>query len=131
MKKLRILIVEDELLFAKLVKIYLRDLGHEVAAAVTTGEEAIEKAEETKPDLVLMDIVLGGEMDGIESAGVIYSRFSIPFIYLTAHGDRETRERAQLTKPLAYLIKPIKKQELASAIDKALLTVQANVPSRE
>ena len=129
MKKLRILIVEDELLFAKLVKIYLRDLGHEVAAAVTTGEEAVQMAAQINPDLVLMDIVLGGEMDGIESAGLIYSRFNIPFIYLTSHGDRETRERAELTRPLGYLIKPIKKQELASALDKALVTIHTNVLS--
>lgn len=122
MKSVRILIVEDELILAKALEICLEDLGYHVAATVTTGEEAILKAEETKPDLILMDIALAGEMDGIEAAGLIWSGLKIPFIYMTAYGDKETLERATLAKPSAYLVKPIRDHELNSAIKKALFT---------
>jgi CheY-like chemotaxis protein len=122
MKSVRILIVEDELILAKALELCLEDFGYEVAATVTTGEEAILRAEEIKPDLVLMDIVLAGEMDGIEAAGVIRSRLKIPFMYMTAYGDKETLERARLSEPLDYLVKPIREHELGSAIKKALLT---------
>ncbi len=124
MKSVRILIVEDELILAKALEICLKDLGYQVAATVTTGEEAILKAEEIRPDLILMDIVLAGEMDGIEAAGRIKSGLKIPFMYMTAYGDKETLERATIAEPLAYLVKPIREHELDSAIKKALFTAE-------
>ncbi len=102
----------------------LEDMGYEVTATVSTGEAAILKAEETKPDLVLMDIVLEGQMDGIEAAGVIRSRLNIPIIYTTAYADEETRKRAEVTKPAGYLSKPVMTHQLGSAIEKALSTVE-------
>ncbi len=124
MKSVRILIVEDELILAKALEISLEDLGYQVAATVTTGEEAILKAEEMRPDLILMDIVLAGEMDGIKAACLIRSGLKIPFIYMTAYGDKETLERAALAEPSAYLVKPIREHELDSAIKKALFTAE-------
>src|SRR5512136_1141488 len=105
MKKRRILIVEDDRIISWMLTVMLQDMGYEVTATAPTGEAAILKAEQTKPDLVLIDIVLEGEMDGIEAAGVIRSRFNIPIIYTTAYADEETRKRAEATKPSGYLSK--------------------------
>lgn len=120
MPKAKILVVEDEYLVGTALKITLIRLGYEVTSIVSTGKEAIEKAEKEKPDLILMDIVLEGEMDGIEAANEIYSRFKIPVIYVTAHADIMTRERADSANPFGYLIKPYKDEELDKIILKAL-----------
>jgi CheY-like chemotaxis protein len=119
MKKLRILVVEDETILALDLAMCLSDLGHEVAATAVTGEEAIQKAKDAKPDLVLMDITLDSEMDGIQAAEIIYRSLGIPLIYVTAHADKETRDRAEMTNPLGYLIKPIRTQELEEALSLA------------
>jgi CheY-like chemotaxis protein len=118
--KLNILVVEDESLVAKALTVTLMRLGHVVTSIASTGEEAVERAEEEKPDLILMDIILDGEMDGIDAAKIIYSRSQIPFIYVTAHADQNTKERADLTGPYGYLIKPYKEKELAAAICEAV-----------
>lgn len=131
MKKLRILVVEDERIVALDMEMFLTDMGHEITGVAATAEEAIRKAEETVPDVLLMDIMLDGEMDGIEAAEVIRRRFSIPVIYVTAHADKETRERAESTKPLAYLIKPVRAFELCMALDHTLFpAVNIVEPSR-
>ncbi|MBC8228311.1 response regulator, partial [bacterium] len=106
MGKTQILIVEDEILIAESIKISLQYLGYDVSAMVASGEEAIKNAAENRPSLVLMDIVLIGEIDGIEAANEIRSRFDIPVVYLTAHEDEETLERAKITEPFGYIIKP-------------------------
>jgi two-component system, response regulator PdtaR len=123
-KKSRILVVEDDRIIAKSLRMILEQLGYEVTALVTTGQAAIREAKETKPDLVLMDIVLDGEMDGIEAARVIRSHLSIPVIYLTAHADHATRERADMTQPFGYLSKPIMKADLRGIVQEALSTDQ-------
>ena len=120
MGKANILVVEDETLVAASIKLSLVNLGYTVTSIVTSGEEAVEKAETDRPDLVLMDIVLEGEMDGIEAASQINSRLHIPFIYVTAYANGKTRERANETSPYGYLIKPFKDQELDAAIQDAL-----------
>jgi CheY-like chemotaxis protein len=125
MKKRRILIVEDDRIISWTLAMTLEDMGYEVTATVSTGEAAILKAEEAKPDLVLMDIILEGQMNGIEAAGVIRSRLNIPIIYMTAHTDEETRKRAEVTKPSGYLSKPVMKRQLGPAIEKALSGVEA------
>ena len=81
MNKPRILVVEDDRIIARSLRLILEQLGYEVTALASTGQAAIREAEETKPDLILMDIVLDGEMDGIEAARVIRSHLSIPIIY--------------------------------------------------
>jgi PAS domain S-box-containing protein len=114
------MIVEDERITAEDIHDILSHLGYTVTAVVSSGEEAIRQAEQTKPDLVMMDIRIKGEMDGVEAAREIRERFGIPAIYLTAHADRETLDRAKLAEPLGYLIKPFQEAELLASIEMAL-----------
>ncbi len=94
MAKINIIIVEDERITAEDIKKALNSVGYEVPAIVPSGEEAIKAAEELKPDLVIMDIKLEGEMDGIQAAEQIRSKLGIPIIYLTAYSDEKTVQRA-------------------------------------
>lgn len=130
MRKLRILVVEDERILAMDLEMCLTDMGHAITGVAATAEEAIQKAEETLPDVVLMDIMLDSEMDGIETAEIIRRRFGVPIIYLTAHADKETRERAALTEPLGYLVKPVTTFDLCSALEQALPGVELHMEQR-
>lgn len=121
MDKTKILVVEDQTIVALNIKNRLRNLGYAVPVAVVSGKEAIKEAELTNADLVLMDIMLKGDMDGIEAARIIKSRFGIPIIYLTACTDFETLERAKLTDPEGYISKPFKEEDLYENIEAALL----------
>jgi CheY-like chemotaxis protein len=116
----RILVVEDEGTEAKNIDHMLKGLGYEVPAIASSGKDAIQKAAETKPDLMLADIVLEGEMDGIEAAKQIQTHFDIPVVYLTAYADDTTVRRAKMTAPYGYLVKPIKESELHAAVELAL-----------
>lgn len=120
MSNTRVLVVEDESIVAKSIQSRLKSLGYTVPAVVSSGEEAVHKAEEIRPDLVLMDIVLKGRMDGIKAAREIYSRLNIPIVYLTAYSDDNTIERAKLTEPFGYVLKPFEIREIRSAIEIAL-----------
>lgn len=120
MTNARIMIVEDEWIAAEDTRNRLEDLGYTVSSLASTGKEAIQKAEEDKPDLVVTDIVLEGEMDGIEVAKQIYSRFNIPFIYLTAYADDKILERIKITEPFGYIVKPFTDEDLTIAIELAL-----------
>lgn len=120
MPTVNVLIVEDELFVAESIRLTLSKLGYNTTSIVLSGEEAIKKADEEKPDVVLMDIGLKGDIDGIEAADEIYSRFHIPIIYLTAYSDLKTRERAKQTMNFGYLLKPFTKEMLDSAIRKSL-----------
>ncbi len=120
MVEANIMIVEDEVLFAKDLQDLLESWGYTVPALVSTGEEAIEKAGELKPDLVLMDIVLKGGMDGIEASDTIRTRFKIPVVYLTAYADDETVQRAKITEPYGYVLKPLEERDLHVTLEIAL-----------
>lgn len=120
MTQAKILIVEDESIVALEIKSRLKRLGHAVPAVVSSGEDAIRQAAETRPDLVLMDIKLKGEMDGIEAAARIKAQFGIPVIYLTAYIDKDTVQRAQHTDPLGYVTKPYEEGEMDRVIERAL-----------
>ena len=120
MEKVKILIVEDEAIIAKDLQFQLKGMGYDVSLIVATGEEAVNKAQEFEPDMVLMDIVLSGEIDGIEAANAIRSRADIPIIYLTAYATEEILERAKLSEPFGYLIKPVNSRELQSTIEMSL-----------
>jgi PAS domain S-box-containing protein len=111
-EKKQILIVEDEIIAAMDIQKRLINLGYNVPAIVSSGEEAIIKVKENKLDLVLMDINLNGEMDGIEATSRIHSFSDIPIIYLTAYSDDITLARAKITEPYAYIVKPFKDREL-------------------
>ncbi|MBE9007022.1 response regulator [Fortiea sp. LEGE XX443] len=115
-----ILVVEDESIVAKDLQNRLRKFGYTVPAIASSGQEAINKAVEISPDLVLMDIRLKGQMDGIEAAAEIHKYLDIPIIYLTAYADENTLERAKITEPFGYLLKPFKERELQTNIEIAL-----------
>ena len=122
--KANILIVEDESIVAQDLQFTLEDLGYGVPAIANTGESAIGKVVEYQPDLILMDIRIIGEMDGINTASIILERFDIPVVYLTAHADKDTLARAKLTSPYGYIIKPFVESELHTTIEIALYKYQ-------
>ncbi|MGO9566922.1 MAG: PAS domain S-box protein [Desulfomonilaceae bacterium] len=131
MSKARILIVEDEGIIAQDIRSSLLEFGYNVCSTVATGEEAVRKAETERPDLALVDVVLQGDMDGIEAAHVIHSRFRVPIVYLTAYADEKMLERAKTTEPFGYLIKPFRDRELHSTIEMALFRHEMGVKLRE
>lgn len=116
----QILVVEDESIVAKNVRNRLQGLGYGVLDLVSSGEEAIQKTAEMNPDLVLMDIRLKGALDGVQAAEQIRTRFDVPVIFLTAYANDQTLERAKITEPFGYILKPFQVKELHSAIEMAL-----------
>lgn len=120
MAEARILIVEDEGISALDLQQRLRSMGYTAPDIVATGEEAVIKAEQTLPDLILMDIMLKGEIDGITASEQIQASLDIPVIFLTAYADENTLGRAKLTGPYGYLVKPFQERELHITIDMAL-----------
>jgi len=126
-----VLIVEDDFIVAKVIEKNLVDLGYAVAGMVATGEEAIVKAGSERPDIVLMDIQLLGDMDGIAASEKIHNAFNIPVIFLTALSDRQTFDRALVTAPYGYIIKPFLQNTLSATIRVALNKKQAEESLRE
>jgi len=120
MTKTKVLVVEDESITAKDLQLTLQELGYEVVAKASSGKEAIQEAEAQKPDLVLMDIFMPGEVDGVEAAKQINERLGIPVVYLTAHTEEETLSRAKITTPYGYIVKPFNDRDLRSNIEMAL-----------
>ncbi len=120
MSKTNILIVEDESIVAKDISQSLKKLGYNVVEIVNSGEAAVISAEEKKPDLVLMDIMLKGEMSGIDAANFIHEKNNIPVIFLTAYADEGTLSKAKISEPYGYIIKPFKEIDLHSNIEMAL-----------
>ncbi len=116
----KLLLVEDEFLIAEFLQMNLESLGYQVCELVGTGEEAIELAEKEQPDIVLMDIHLSGEIDGIEAALEIHQRFQIPIIFMTGYFDEKTMAQARELNPLAYLVKPIMPEHIKPVIDSVL-----------
>jgi len=127
----RILIVEDERITGEDLRDVLTDLGYGVIGLVSSGPEAILLAENEGPDLVVMDIRIKGEMDGTEVARILRGRFNIPVIYLTAHADADTLQRAKLAQPLGYITKPFQEAELHASIEMALFKHAADRESQE
>ena len=117
----RILIVEDEGLVADDIQTTLENLGYEIAGVVMSGDKAVVKAAEIKPDLILMDIGLRGYMDGIEAARKIHARLRVPILYLTAYGDEQTIQRAKDSGPFNILSKPFDADSLSLAIEQTLV----------
>ncbi|HHT18603.1 MAG: methanogen output domain 1-containing protein [Euryarchaeota archaeon] len=131
MSQIKILIVEDESIVAMDIKHRAEVLGYHVTAIIPSGEEALENVAQNKPDLVLMDIVLKGEMDGIEAAQKIRDSYDIPVVYLTAYSDERTLKRAKITQPFGYIIKPFDDRELHSAVEVALYKHQMESKLKE
>ena len=131
MEKVRILIVEDEGLIARDIENMVKNAGYEVCGVVQSGPEAIRQAELLEPDLILMDIILQGDMDGIEAANIIRDRCGLPVIYLTSHADETTIERAKLSEPLGYTLKPVEQKELMTVMELALYKYKMELTLRE
>ncbi len=126
-----ILIVEDEGIVAKDIEMTLRQMNYDVVGIARSGEEAIERATSFRPDLVLMDIHLKGQLDGIATAAILRERMDIPIVYLTAFADDETVGRAKVTEPYGYIVKPFNASELRSVVEVALYKHQIFLRLRE
>ncbi|HCQ30497.1 MAG TPA: DNA-binding response regulator [Flavobacteriales bacterium] len=118
--KANIQVVEDEAIVSKDIQQSLKKLGYNVVGSAATGEKAIEIARELKPDLVLMDIMLKGEMSGIDAADIIKEELNIPIIFLKCYADENTLAKAKVTEPFGYIIKPFKEIDLKTSIEMAL-----------
>lgn len=117
--KPQILIVEDDFIIAANLQENLESLGYNVIDRLDSAEAAIQQAAKLHPDVVLMDIRLQGELDGIQAAEFIWDQLQIPLIYVTGHSDRSTMARARKTYPFGYILKPVKGPELQVAIARA------------
>jgi DNA-binding LytR/AlgR family response regulator len=120
MSKTNVLVVEDESIVSKDIQYSLKKLGYNVVGAAATGEKAVELAGELQPDIILMDIMLKGNITGIEASAEIKEKFHIPIIFLTAYADENTLAKAKVTEPYAYIIKPFKEIDLHTSIEMAL-----------
>lgn len=127
----RIMVVEDESILAMLIKRKLQNWGYEVVDWVDTGEDAVKNAKKIVPDLILMDIVLKGDMDGIEAAQQIRKDVDIPIIYLTAYSNDEVLKRAQETEPYGYILKPFREGEVNANIKMALYKHKSEKKKRD
>jgi PAS domain S-box-containing protein len=116
----RIMIVEDDEIIANLISLMLEKNGYNIAAKISSGEEAVMKSADIHPDLVLMDINLNGLMDGITAARYIFSLFHFPVIFLTAFSDEQLVARAKVSQPYGYIMKPVTEKELVANIEIAL-----------
>jgi len=130
MSKARILLVEDEAIIAMEIEDTLRTLGYEVTSIANSGDKAIQRAEAERPDLILMDIRIRGDRDGIETAEIIRSRFDIPVVFSTAYLDEERIERAKITMPFGYLLKPIQERDLKVTLEMALYVAKVDAERR-
>ncbi len=131
MRNENILIVEDERIIALDLKKRLERFGFPNPTIVSTGEDALEQARDLKPDIILMDIMLSGEIDGIEAAKTVKDNYSIPVIFLTAYSNENTLERAKEAEPYGYILKPFKERELYTTIDIALYKFNVNEKLRQ
>ncbi len=122
MTKKHILIVEDQGITAMDEQQIMSNLGYEVIGIAMTGEDAVEWAGRDRPDVVLMDIMLAGKMDGREAALKIWELYQIPVVYVTAHGDKKASKAGKFTVPegFGYIVKPYTKEELASEIERLM-----------
>jgi DNA-binding LytR/AlgR family response regulator len=120
MAKTSVLVVEDESIVAKDIQNSLKKLGYTVPSVENSGEDAINAASQYRPDLILMDIMLKGDISGIEAAEQIKNRYQIPVIFLTAYADESTLSKAKVTEPYGYIIKPFKEIDLHTSIEMAL-----------
>jgi CheY-like chemotaxis protein len=117
----KILVVEDEAIIAMDIQSILKRIGYQHSEVVSSGEESVQKVASGKPHLVLMDIKLKGDMDGIQAAKRIFYGYHVPVVYITAFGDEATLKRANGTARFGYITKPFEETELQTAIENALL----------
>ena len=121
-RKIKVLIVEDEAIFAMSIRRVLTMLGYEACGPISTGEEAVSWAKKENPDLIIMDVSLKGQMDGIEAAGEIRSEYNVPIIFISGYQEDKLSEKAGSLEFSTYLIKPILPEDIKSAIEQVFLT---------
>ncbi len=126
-EKYKILIVEDEAIIAEDIQYCLEDAERYISVVANTGREALEKVPEFEPNLILMDIMLTEELDGIETAQAVLEKYDLPIIYLTSFTNKQMLERAKQTAPFGYIVKPFKNRELFATIDMAISKHQADL----
>lgn len=114
----KILIVEDEVIISMRLEMFFKRRGYKILAAVATGKEAVRNAIEKKPDIILMDINLRGDMSGLEAAEKIHEHHKVPIIFVTGYSDDEFKTRAGKLDPIGYFMKPINMYEIISALNK-------------
>jgi PAS domain S-box-containing protein/putative nucleotidyltransferase with HDIG domain len=131
MRKTKILVVEDESIVARDIRNMLVGLGYDVTGVVAGAKAAVQKAQETMPDIVLMDVMLQGKITGVEAAEQIYTKFNIPVVYLTAYADSTTVQQAKKTEPFGYIIKPFEERELQTTIEIALYKYKMQMDLKE
>ena len=125
---MRILIVEDEIIIAEDLKLTIQNFGHEVISIVTSGEEAVVYTDRLMPDIIFMDIVLDGELNGIDAAIKIREKHNIPIIFCSAYIDRVTQRETSLIKPGIFISKPVEESKIQIALNNLLgLNINANV----
>lgn len=129
--KVRILIVEDEMIIGAKISMQLAGFGYEVTGLLGRGEDALQHVAENKPDIILLDIHLKGKMDGIETAQKLAETGNIPVIFLTANSDEATFNRAKLTRPAGFIAKPFKQVDLQRAIELAISRMDINTQQPE
>jgi len=120
MAKTNVLVVEDESIVSKDIQHSLKKLGYNVVGSASTGEKAIDLALDIKPDVVLMDIMLKGDLTGIDAASKIRETLNIPVVYLTAYADEATLSKAKVSEPYGYIIKPFKEIDIHTSIEMAI-----------
>lgn len=130
--KVKVLIVEDEILLAQDIKQILANMGYEIIGIAPTAIKALQLLEENhEVDIILLDIILKGDLDGIELANLINAKYNIPFIFLTSHADNALVERAKSVKPYAYILKPFNGRQIGIAIELALVNFANKTPEKE
>ncbi len=120
MKQKKVLIVEDDRMLSAIFQMFIRDLGHELIGIVSEGSKAIELCTTQHPDIVLMDIHIKGDMDGVATAKILEERFNMPVIYITGDFEEDTVSRSLLSNTYGFLVKPLYKSTLGVAIEFAL-----------
>jgi len=128
MNTIKIMIVEDDMIIAADLSMQLTQLGYEIVGILARGEDVLKQLESNLPDIILMDIQLKGEIDGIQTAQIILDRYQLPLIYLTANSDDHTFQRAKETKPFAFIAKPFEESDLERTIE--LVASRLDIPSK-
>ncbi len=120
MSNISVLVVEDENIVAKDIQMSLQKMGYNVIGTASSGEKALEILKDSRPDIILMDIMLKGKMSGIDTAEMVKEEYDLPVIYLTAYADESTLSKAKVTEPYGYILKPFKEIDLHTSIEMAL-----------
>jgi DNA-binding NarL/FixJ family response regulator len=128
MTNIRVLVVEDEPLIAEDIRETLDNIDFEVSGVAYDSDSALDELESNTPDIVLLDVNLGSEIDGIDIAEIINKKYQIPFIYLTSYADRGTVDRAKHTRPMGYIVKPFDERDLFTTLEIALFNFSLSQP---